>query len=74
VHWKDMPADWQPRRGKLYGCGMAVIPLGDGVVGIPSIVQTLKKTGFKGTTTLEIAGAENVRLSAQRLRAWWTKA
>ena len=74
VHWKDMPADWQPRRGKLYGCGMAVIPLGDGVVGIPPIVQALKKNGFQGTTTLEIAGAENVRLSAQRLRTWWAKA
>jgi inosose dehydratase len=70
VHWKDMPESWLAKRGKIFGCGMAVIPLGAGVVGIPSIVKALIKIGFKGTTTLEIAGAENVKLSAQRLRAW----
>lgn len=70
VHWKDMPEAWLPKRGKIYGCGMAVIPLGEGIVGIPAIVKALGKSGFKGTTTLEIAGAENVKLSAQRLRAW----
>ena len=70
VHWKDMPESWLPQRGKIFGCGMAVIPLGDGVVGISAIVKALKKIGFSGTTTLEIAGAENVKLSARRLRAW----
>ena len=70
VHWKDMPEAWLPRRGKLFGCGMAVIPLGDGVVGIPAIVQALQKIGFAGTTTLEVAGAENVKTSAQRLCRW----
>jgi len=70
VHWKDMPESWLPKRGKVFGCGMAVIPLGDGVVGIPAIVKALKKIGFKGTTTLEIAGPENVKVSAQRLKAW----
>jgi inosose dehydratase len=70
VHWKDMPESWLPRRGKVFGCGMAVIPLGDGVVGIPAIVKALKKTGFKGTTTLEVAGPDNVKISAQRLSAW----
>lgn len=70
VHWKDMPESWLLKRGKIYGCGMAVIPLGDGVVGIPAIVKALNKIGFKGTTTLEIAGAENIKTSAQRLREW----
>jgi inosose dehydratase len=70
VHWKDMPESWRPKRGKVYGCGMSVIPLGDGVVGIQPIVKALRKMGFDGTTTLEIAGAENVRLSVQRLRQW----
>ena len=70
VHWKDMPESWLPKRGKVYGCGMAVIPLGDGVVGIPAIVKALMELGFKGATTLEIAGAENVTLSSQRLRHW----
>jgi inosose dehydratase len=70
VHWKDMPESWLPRRGKQYGCGMAVIPLGDGLVDIPTIVAALEKIGFNGTTTLEIAGADNVKVSAERLREW----
>ena len=70
VHWKDMPKEMEAQRGKMFGCGMAVIPLGDGVVGIPAIVKALKKIGFNGTTTLEIAGAENVKISVRRLREW----
>ncbi len=65
-----MSAAWLPKRGKIHGCGMAVIPLDDGVVRIPAIVKALKQVGFAGTTTLEIAGAENVKLSAKRLRDW----
>ena len=59
-----------PKRGKLFGCGMGVIPLGDGVVGIEAIVKELLAIGFDGPTTLEIAGAEAVKTSAARLRAW----
>jgi inosose dehydratase len=70
VHWKDMPKEWIPRRGTMYGCGMAVIPLGDGVVGIKEVVKALGRMGFAGTTTLEIAGADNVRESVKRLNAW----
>lgn|GEM_PF-151958 len=71
VHWKDMAKDMEEKRGKMFGCGMAVIPLGDGVVGIPEIVKALKKSGFDGATTLEIAGPDNVKKSAQRLKEWW---
>ncbi|MEI6077658.1 MAG: sugar phosphate isomerase/epimerase family protein, partial [Verrucomicrobiota bacterium] len=39
VHWKDMPKEMEAQRGKQFGCGMGVIPLGDGVVGIPAIVK-----------------------------------
>jgi len=74
VHWKDMPESWLPKRGKIYGCGMGVIPLGDGVVGIPAIVKALKQSGFDGSTTLEIFGADNVKLSAKRLSEWWRAA
>ena len=74
VHWKDMPESWLPKRGKIYGCGMGVIPLGDGVVGIPAIVKALKQSGFDGATTLEIFGADNVKLSAKRLSEWWRAA
>lgn len=70
VHWKDMPADWEDKRGKVFGCGMAIIPLGDGVVGIKDVAAALAETGFDGPTTLEIAGANAVRTSAQRLEQW----
>jgi inosose dehydratase len=70
VHWKDMPADMIPQRGKLFGCGMGLIPLGDGVVGIEVVVKELLRIGFDGPTTLEIAGEAAVKQSAQRLRAW----
>ena len=70
VHWKDIGAEFVPRRGTLFGCGMATIPLGDGVVGIPAVVRALREAGFDGATTLEIAGEENVRRSVERLGEW----
>lgn len=70
VHWKDMGEEWVDKRGTLYGCGMGSIPLGDGVIGIEAIVKKLKTIDFNGPTTLEVAGVENVQLSAQRLRLW----
>jgi inosose dehydratase len=70
VHWKDMGAEWLEKRGSVYGCGMGLIPLGDGIVGIQEIVQELDRIGFNGPTTLEIAGKEAVLESAQRLQAW----
>ncbi|RME71026.1 MAG: sugar phosphate isomerase/epimerase [Verrucomicrobia bacterium] len=74
VHWKDMPAEMEAERGKRFGCGMGLIPLGDGVVGIERIVQALAEVGFAGHTTLEVAGAEAVRVSAERLRKFATQA
>ncbi len=71
VHWKDMPAEMEARRGEMFGCGMALIPLGDGVVGIQAVVDALKSVGFDGDTTLEIAGEDAVKTSAARLREWW---
>jgi len=70
VHWKDMAAEWEDKRGELYGCGMATIALGDGVVDVKSIVQALRGIGFEGATTLEVAGEENVKLSLERLYEW----
>lgn len=49
---------------------VAVIPLGHGVVEIPAIVKAWNNLGFKVTTPLEMAGAEKVKLPAQRLNAW----
>jgi inosose dehydratase len=70
VHWKDMESRWLDRRGTLFGCGMATIALGDGVIDLRAIVQALKVVGFDGATTLEIAGADNVRRSLERLHKW----
>ncbi|MCU0781754.1 MAG: sugar phosphate isomerase/epimerase, partial [Akkermansiaceae bacterium] len=67
---KDMPAEWLPKRGTEYGCGMGLIPLGDGIVGIEAVVKELLAAGFDGPTTLEVAGEEAVKLSAERLRNW----
>jgi inosose dehydratase len=70
VHWKEMPAEMETQRGKLFGCGMGTIPVGDGVVGIRRVVDALLTAGFDGPTTLEIAGREAVMKSAERLQAW----
>lgn len=70
VHWKDMGKEWLPQRGRTFGCGMATIPLGDGLVNVSRIVTALLDIGFDGDTTLEVAGRENVLLSIERLRAW----
>lgn len=70
VHWKDMPASMVTQRGEKFGCGMASIALGDGVIDLPGVIRELQAAGFDGDTTLEIAGIENVRRSVQRLEEW----
>nr|MBA3710221.1 sugar phosphate isomerase/epimerase [Planctomycetota bacterium] len=72
VHWKDVGSDWIAKRGTVFGCGMGSIPLGDGVIGIRAIVDALGEAGFAGPTTLEVAGSDNVKRSAERLREWST--
>ncbi|MEX0776342.1 MAG: sugar phosphate isomerase/epimerase family protein [Phycisphaeraceae bacterium] len=71
VHWKDMGQEWLPKRGSMHGCGMATIALGDGIIGIREICQSLKRIGFAGPTTLEIAGLDAVQTSAARLKEWF---
>lgn len=63
VHWKDMPAEMEAERGKRFGCGMALIPLGAGQVDIKGTFEALVAAGFDGHATLEIAGEENVLAS-----------
>jgi inosose dehydratase len=70
VHWKDMPEGMVSKRGKIFGCGMALIAVGDGVVGVEAVVKALRNSGIDVATTLEIAGADAVKTSAQRLREW----
>ncbi|MBI2192123.1 MAG: sugar phosphate isomerase/epimerase [Planctomycetes bacterium] len=68
VHWKDLPREMEAQRGKLHGCGFATIPLGCGVIDIPGVYRELRRAGFKGHTTLEVAGQDNVLASARYLR------
>ncbi len=60
VHWKDLPEEFVSQRGDIFGCGMAAIPLGTGVIGIEAIYKALVESGFDGYSTLEIAGEEAV--------------
>jgi inosose dehydratase len=60
----------EAQRGKVFGCGMALIAAGDGVVGIEGIVKALRAAKIDVPTTLEIAGPEAVKQSAKRLRQW----
>ena len=68
VHWKDLGEEFEAQRGQLYGCGMSVIALGDGVIGIEEIYKALVKSGFNGYSTLEIAGEDAVKKSLNFLR------
>ncbi|MFN8454276.1 MAG: sugar phosphate isomerase/epimerase [Anaerolineae bacterium] len=69
VHWKDWPAEMEAQRGKIFGAGMAVIPLGTGVVDIKGSFEALKAAGYGGYTTLEVAGEENVKQSYAALKS-----
>ena len=69
VHWKDMPAEMEAQRGDIFGCGMAVIPLGSGVVDIKGVYDALVAAGFDGYTTLEIAGDDAVLASYEYLKS-----
>ena len=68
VHWKDLPADMESQRGKIFGTGMAVIPLGTGVIQIKETFNELVKVGFEGYSTFEIAGEEAVKESHAYLK------
>ena len=68
VHWKDLGEEYIPERGKRFGCGMSLIALGQGVIGIENIYRSLVKSGFDGYSTLEIAGEEAVQESLSFLR------
>lgn len=68
VHWKDMPEEYVARRGTVFGCGMATIPLGSGVIDIKGVFGALQEVGFDGYTTLEVAGEDNVLQSYEYLK------
>lgn len=69
VHWKDLPKETESVRGRQFGCGMAVIPLGSGAVDIRGAYRELANAGFHGHTTLEVAGDEAVKSSWEFLKS-----
>jgi inosose dehydratase len=60
VHWKDLPQEMVEKRGTIFGCGMTLTALGEGVIDIEAIYKALVKIGFDGYSTLEIAGEDAV--------------
>lgn len=68
IHWKDLPADWEANRGKMYGCGFGPIALGEGVIDIAGVYDVLKD-GAVEFTTLEVGGDENMLKSYQYLQS-----
>ena len=59
VAWKDLAAEWEPKRGTMYGCGFSTIALGDGVVDIKGVCEVLKDANIQ-SCTLEIIGSEDI--------------
>jgi len=68
IHWKDLDAEWEPKRGTMYGCGFSTIALGDGVIDIKGVCDVLKEADIN-SSTLEIIGSEDIlKKSVQYLR------
>jgi len=67
VHWKDLPADWEAKRGTMYGCGFGPIALGEGVIDIAGVYDVLKD-GPAEFSTLEVGGDDNVLKSYAYLK------
>lgn len=69
VHWKDLPAEWEEQRGTMWGCGMAPIALGEGVIDIAGVYDVLKDAPHVEYSTLEVAGDDNVLNSYAYLKS-----
>lgn len=55
IHWKDLGAEWQAKRGTEFGCGFSNIALGEGVIDIKGVCDVLRDAGI-ASSTLEIIG------------------
>lgn len=67
VHWKDLPADWESKRGKMFGCGFGPVALGEGVIDIAGVFEVLRDT--VEYSTLEVGGDDNVKKSYAYLKS-----
>ena len=59
IHWKDLGAEWEPKRGRQFGCGFSTIALGEGVIDLRGICAALKGSNIE-SSTLEIVGTEEI--------------
>ena len=66
VHWKDLPKEFEKKRGKEFGCGFSPIALGEGVIDIAGAYKVLKDVEY---CTLEIGGDDNLKKSVQYLES-----
>ena len=66
VHWKDLPADWEEKRGTVFGCGFSPIALGEGVIDLKAVYDIVKDVEY---STLEIGGDDNVKKSYEFLKS-----
>ena len=72
IHWKDLGAEWIPKRGTIYGCGFSTIPVGTGVIDIAGVIGVLKDSEQIHYSTLEVAGTpELLRQSANYVADLW---
>lgn len=68
IHWKDLSAEWEPKRGTLFGCGFSTIALGDGVIDVKGVCDVLRDRDIE-SSTLEIIGGEDIyKRSVEYLR------
>jgi inosose dehydratase len=68
VHWKDLPADWETKRGTMYGCGFGPVALGEGVIDITGVYDVIKDAQVS-YSTLEVGGDDNMLRSYAYLKA-----
>jgi inosose dehydratase len=69
IHWKDLPADWEAKRGTMYGCGFGPIALGEGVIDIKGVFEVLNDSPHVQYSTLEVGGDANVLKSYEFLKS-----
>jgi inosose dehydratase len=69
VHWKDLPADWEAKRGLMWGCGFGPVALGEGVIDIAGVYEVLKFAPHVEYSTLELGGDENLLKSYAYLKS-----
>jgi inosose dehydratase len=69
VHWKDLPAEWEEKRGTMWGCGFGPIALGEGAVDIAGVFNTLKDAPKVEYSTLEVGGDDNLLKSYAYLKS-----